>query len=345
MKKIYLIPAYFIVSFSAFVAPVARAETHITDYYSFSPAASWTKEGSPYILDGDIYVPAGQALTVGPGVTVTTSSSSPGSLYVGGLLDVDGTSEQPVTIKNLTGFGISFSTSTISHAIIDVPTGLDVTKSYLIISSSTITDADKGIDVRGSTMNIIDSRIFGNNYGIYSDHMPPPVFQVINAIFGTSMAYAQTDEDIPNENHITVSNSSIVDNGSYVVFDSIINVVNAKNDWWGSPTGPIGATSTLISGNVNFAPWLTKDPTVSSSPAVCCSNVLFLPGLESSRLYLDKKTFLGTSTNELWEPNRNDDVRKLFMTSTGQSINAGIYTKDVIDSALGLFPIYKALLP
>ena len=53
----------------------------------------------------------------------------------------------------------------------------------------------------------------------------------------------------------------------------------------------------------------------------CCSNILFLPGLMASRLYIDK--------NQLWEPNRNADVSKLFLNSLGNSIST-VYTKDII---------------
>ena len=82
-------------------------------------------------------------------------------------------------------------------------------------------------------------------------------------------------------------------------------------------------------GNVtdNF-PWLYKNgwkgdrfPNVA-----CCSNVLFIPGLEGSRLYTKDLFF----ENQLWEPNRNADVEKLYLDSSGNSINPNIYTRDII---------------
>ena len=57
------------------------------------------------------------------------------------------------------------------------------------------------------------------------------------------------------------------------------------------------------------------------------SNVLFLPGLEASRLYVSG----ALSENQLWEPNRLQDVQDLFLDTNGHSINSGIYTRDVID--------------
>ncbi len=58
----------------------------------------------------------------------------------------------------------------------------------------------------------------------------------------------------------------------------------------------------------------------------CCSNVMFIPGLEGSRLY--KKGLV--TENQLWEPNRNPDVEKLYLDSNGNSLDQNIYTKDII---------------
>ena len=65
------------------------------------------------------------------------------------------------------------------------------------------------------------------------------------------------------------------------------------------------------------------------------SNVAFLPGLLGSRLY-QQQLF----ENKLWEPNRNADVEKLYLTDTGESVNQNIYTNDIIDEAFG-FNVYK----
>ncbi len=64
------------------------------------------------------------------------------------------------------------------------------------------------------------------------------------------------------------------------------------------------------------------------------SNVLFLPGLQASRLYtFDSNCSLVNCENQLWEPNRNADVEKLYLDSSGNSIDTGIYTRDIIDES------------
>jgi len=70
------------------------------------------------------------------------------------------------------------------------------------------------------------------------------------------------------------------------------------------------------------------------------SSVLFLPGIQASRLYTDG--VLG-SENRLWEPNRNEDVRKLAMTEAGESIE-DVYTKDVMDEIFVFGNVYKSFL-
>ena len=70
------------------------------------------------------------------------------------------------------------------------------------------------------------------------------------------------------------------------------------------------------------------------------SSVLFLPGIQASRLYMEDDS---GGENRLWEPNRNADVEKLAMDSGGNSLNS-IYTKEVLDEVFGAKNIYKSLL-
>lgn len=73
------------------------------------------------------------------------------------------------------------------------------------------------------------------------------------------------------------------------------------------------------------------------------SSVLFLPGIQASRLYTDG--ILGTE-NQIWEPNANADVEKLEMTEAGESVNS-VYTRDVVDELvvpLAGTNVYKGFL-
>lgn len=75
-------------------------------------------------------------------------------------------------------------------------------------------------------------------------------------------------------------------------------------------------------------------------PPTGASSVLFLPGIQASRLYTEG--IFGTE-NRIWEPNINADVEKLAMTSDGVSVNT-VYTRDVLDEIFGISNIYKDFL-
>ncbi len=70
------------------------------------------------------------------------------------------------------------------------------------------------------------------------------------------------------------------------------------------------------------------------------SSVLFLPGIQASRLYKDG---LFGFEDQLWTPTFNQDVQQLAHTLTGESIN-DVYTRDVIDEVVGLGTVYKGFL-
>ncbi len=74
----------------------------------------------------------------------------------------------------------------------------------------------------------------------------------------------------------------------------------------------------------------TVEETSQGCAEQCFSNVLFLPGIESSRLY--RPDYSG-GTERLWEPGKNQDVEDLFLTSDGAGIRSDVYAKegDVVD--------------
>ncbi len=96
-------------------------------------------------------------------------------------------------------------------------------------------------------------------------------------------------------------------------------------------------------------------PDPCAVPGACASNVLFLPGIEGSRLYEG----LGcgkTAEEKLWDPvgeslikilrgAGDDKVKRLFLDSTGKGVCSDIYAKtdDIIDSVKGN-NIYKSLI-
>lgn len=96
-------------------------------------------------------------------------------------------------------------------------------------------------------------------------------------------------------------------------------------------------------GEIIVVPFTVNGGLLSPEPEGA-SSVLFLPGIQASRLYTDG--LFGTE-DQLWEPNSDADVEALGMSLSGQSLN-DIYTRDVIDEVnvtpVGQGNIYKGLI-
>lgn len=71
--------------------------------------------------------------------------------------------------------------------------------------------------------------------------------------------------------------------------------------------------------------------------SIGASSILFLPGIQASRLYQDG--LLGTE-DQLWEPNYNQDVYQLRMNESGDSVE-NVYTRDILDEVFGIKNVYK----
>lgn len=85
-------------------------------------------------------------------------------------------------------------------------------------------------------------------------------------------------------------------------------------------------------GGVGFTPKIYDVYGATTLPiSYGLSNVLFLPGLEASRLYVDRGvTCQINCEDQLWESNKKTDVEDLYLNADGTSKNAGIYTRDAI---------------
>ncbi len=76
-----------------------------------------------------------------------------------------------------------------------------------------------------------------------------------------------------------------------------------------------------------------KEPTTPEH-----SSVVFIPGLEASRLYVKGNIY----EDRLWEPNWYTDVKDLYLDLNGKSIKQGVYTQDIVDSLSDTENIYES---
>ncbi len=299
---------------------------------TFDTDVTWTKSGSPYILTGDVTINGPHTLTIEAGVTVSLLPELANSLtairIVDGTLNIKGTSTDHVHIEGINK--IHTTNSIIDLTFADMSTtgpGLLMYWSHATIASSTFSHSTgAGLALWSSEANIWDSQMKDN------------------AIAGIAISQDAVGRQVSS---LKVHNSIITNNGQYGITNSSAGTVSAENNWWGSAEGPMASgTYNTIKGNVNYSPWLISEPELGPKSAVCCSSILFLPGLEATRLYRPESIILGAipTENQLWEPNRNDDVRKLFMNSNGSSTDASIYAGEPIGKALGLFGVYGSFM-
>lgn len=122
--------------------------------------------------------------------------------------------------------------------------------------------------------------------------------------------------------------------------------ITFENNWYGDSSGPKAesnpsGTGKEIVGTINLIGWNAAQFFCTEN---CYSNVMFLPGLEASRLYAG----VGSDKNQLWEPNREADAENLLLDENGKSLDSGIYTKDIIDEKnvlpIGQGNIYKSFI-
>lgn len=321
---------------------------------AISSNQTWNLDSLPYVANG-LTINSGKTLTIGPGVVVKVGNT-PGPLIVNGMLAVNGTSADKAYFISLSDDTVGGDTN--GDGVATLPTSGNWEHIKFNLGSSgnfantiiryggsrfTFPYSDAGVFNSGGALNLVDSQIANNRiYGI-------------NQSSGSlSITHSEINNQ-PNGINITggtanITQSSIHDNAQYGVYNSSANNASAQNNWWGSTAGPYhptlnstGTTTSRVSNGVNFIPWMTSDPFVEPTCTENCnSNVMFLPGLEASRLY--RPDYNG-GTDQLWEPNTNDDAEDLFLDGTGKSIRNDIYTKDVIDQVYQGGPnIYKSFI-
>ncbi|MCL5782178.1 MAG: hypothetical protein M1459_02365 [Patescibacteria group bacterium] len=337
----------FIFSFilSLTIIPVTSlAATTIPNAMTISGSVVWDKAGSPYILEGLVNVSQGGHLTIDPGTSVRSDINADiAEISVnGGSLVMNGKSDR-VNIQGLNDIFVVSGKVDIFGADISTTYGLGLVRSTANIASSTFESGDDAVVIDKSIVNIKDSEIINNKRGI-TVRSSNPIFVADNQIrYG--IGGIGNVSDAPSDTDVNISNTALVGNVEYAVFNMSTSTVIAENNWWGDATGPSFTGQNSINGYIDADPWLKTRPEFVEDK-VCCSSVLFLPGIESSYLYEPSNSLLGKimPANTLWPPNRNDDVRKLFMNTDGSSVNKDIYSGGAVGSVFGLYHVYDKFI-
>jgi len=157
-----------------------------TTVYAGDVSGTWNAAGSPYRIEGDITVPAGQSLTIEAGTEVSFQSWY--SLTVNGTLNADGTAVEPILFTGTTSpgwLGIRFINapdgSLLDNVIVekgratgaspfDSGGGIYIDNSNPTISNSTIRDnlakySGGGVYLNNSNATLVGNTIINNTAG------------------------------------------------------------------------------------------------------------------------------------------------------------------------------------
>lgn len=285
------------------------------------------KDGIPYLFLS-LSIPEGRTLGISPGavVKVLGAVQSSGTFNIGSLdaaaepvvitsyyddtVGGDTDRENPVhepTYDDWSGIAINGGAATIVNT--EIRYGGGVYGAQLFVYGGTVlverTHFQKGgigIYAAGGTLTLTDSEFSEGKIGLKYHG-------------GT----------------VTMHDNSIHGNSEYGVLNASPSntELDARNNWWGSPSGPnnllanTNGTGDHVSDYVLFNPWLSYDPIVWL--ALRQSSVLFLPGLEASRLY--------EGDEQRWEPGSDADAERLLMNPDTSQSEHNIHVGGVIDNA------------
>jgi hypothetical protein len=290
------------------IVQVVHAETRVEGTVLYEDTI-WNKEGSPYILTGPITIPYHKTLTITEGVEVradlTVTEDPLPALFVenGSLLIRGGSGDAQVTLRDLDGVFINNGRADIRYVHMIGPNGIVIEKSTGTIATSTIEGTYTAVRIKESNVSIVGTTLQGNTRGVVveAEGIPDLVYsRFVQNIGGIGNAL---EELPPGNTTVIISNSIIENNSSYAVRNEGTSTVIATHNWWGSGDGPeTNTTRNKVAGFVDYQPWLDAEPDLTTKEVVvCCSSVLFIPGLQASRLYQDRNT--------LWSPTERQMLR------------------------------------
>ncbi|MCA9362450.1 hypothetical protein KC906_03665, partial [Candidatus Kaiserbacteria bacterium] len=140
---------------------------------------------------------------------------------------------------------------------------------------------------------------------------------------------------------------TITATGTYVLVTTINELIFSERPSWLESLWSIllpqlahAQSQEFISPEIHVTTFMVSLPPPPEPEATGASSVLFLPGLQASRLYLEDGD---GDENRIWEPNIDADVEKLAMTENGSSVYQ-VYKKDVLDEVYGVDNVYKGFL-
>lgn len=274
-------------------------------YGEIKKDTTWHSSDLPILIENTITIPAGKTLTIAPGTIIKLGDTQGnGSIDVSGNLVSEGAPESKIyftskkddsvggdtngdgsdsTPNRRNWFGMFFNPGSVidfKHTSIKY-SGYNANGEYLLgvaatiynrggelsVENSTISDSSTSIFQDMGTTTIKRSEFANNDYNVWSR--------------GGSITISQSN--LLGQSY-GVYNQSGVDLGTWWQTKPM-QIIDAKNNWWGDPTGPRDtSTSTptgngsLVSENVLYTPFLTTPPSEEQT----IDPVVIIPGIMGS---------------------------------------------------------------
>src|SRR5688500_8525199 len=211
----------------AFLPTDSRAQTIVSGELT-AIETTWTAAGNPYHMTGDVIVPAGKGLTIGPGVTIIVNNTDGFGggldifrveLTVNGALHINGTAASPVTMSGVTPgvpqvwYGIrvepGFEQVSINHASIGGTSwGLSTRRIGAVVVANHVHyyDTFGGVVVADGEPQILASLFTGQGVGIQV--IGSGQSTIANNVIAGPSTGIDLNHTVPTTNHI--SNNTIV---------------------------------------------------------------------------------------------------------------------------------------
>ncbi len=308
-----------------------------------------TKPGEKYIIRDTLYVKPGDSLEITAGSEIEILAGAyiyvQGNLFIGTNSNLDGPAKS-VKVK-VFGYNTAFQ---INGGRM-IAAGMDFTGRKFIdayngarvdISSSELHDFNSNLTNHTSlpafisiynhssfelTHSLIDSLNTTPTSSISLSELPRSSLIETYSYSSTTLEYVSIHSDISR-----VVSQTYLQSKTHLEKTQIHNC----DQWF------VVYSNSSLSGSVNKADCSVLAPgvfnnstnTITYDYKPCCSSILFMPGLQGSRLYHKKRL-----ENQLWEPNREADVKSLFLDEWGKSVLSNIYTRDIIEKTNILGPV------
>jgi len=263
----------------------------------------------PTLISGGISVPAGKVLTLEPGTIIKLGDPrGNGAIRVHGILVAKGTKEAKIYLTSQKDDIVGGDSNGDGNASVPGPRNWN----GVFLEAGSKANFDN-VTLRYSGFNYNGEYLSGIAAAVYQRGAE---FLVSNSLFerNWSMAIYQ-DAGTTNINRsefreqsygilsrggeINISQSSLHNNTVLAVYNQSGPLIEASNNWWGSPDGPKDASTSTptgtgdrVSGNVIYKPWLGSDPLLTPSR----NPVIIVPGIISS--YLNRTDLV--IDNERW---------------------------------------------